>query len=229
MYFCANHSDRDALFSGTQVQRGRLLRLAAAARHAVGAADARAGARYPVARENRGDRGGAYRYGCQRLLLCGAFRLCGARARSGADGLQTEFPAAGGHCRGKHDARGRRCARPFRSARARIPLLHRAAQEPLYAGHDVAVLRAAGCRADERGGGLAAVLRRFYVVRQAQFEQQDQHLPRHARVMDGRRAGRALLYDPCRPFPAQHGAVAGRDAGRRGARALYPAAVPRDR
>ena len=45
---------------------------------------------------------------------------------------------------------------------------------PFYAGHDVAVLRAAGCRADERGGGLAAALRRFYVVRQAQFEQQDQ-------------------------------------------------------
>lgn len=110
--------------------------------------------------------------------------------------------------------------RAFRGARARIPLLHRAAQEPFYAGHDVAVLRAAGCRADERGGGLAAALRRFYVVRQAQFEQQDQYLPRHARGMDGRRAGRALLYDPCRPFPAQHGEVAGRDAGRRGARAL---------
>ena len=68
--------------------------------------------------------------------------------------------------------------------------------------------------------GLAAALRRFYVGRQAQFEQPAPSLPRHARGMDGRRAGRALLYDPCRPFPAQHGEVAGRDAGRRGARAL---------
>ena len=74
-------------------------------------------------------------------------------------------------------------------------------------------------RMNEAAAWLLA-LRRFYVVRQAQFEQQDQYLPRHARGMDGRRAGRALLYDPCRPFPAQHGEVAGRDAGRRGARAL---------
>ncbi len=62
-------------FLELQVQRSRLLRLAAPARHAVGAADARAGARYPVARENRGDGGGPYRYGCQRFLLRGAFRL----------------------------------------------------------------------------------------------------------------------------------------------------------
>ena len=85
---------------------------------------------------------------------------------------------------------GRR-ARAFRGARARIPLLHRAAQEPFYAGHDVAVLRAAGCRSGwiEAAAWLLRV-RRFYVVRQAQFEQQDQYLPRHARRHGtSRRAG----------------------------------------
>ena len=65
-------------------------------------------------------------------------------------------------------------------------------------------IRAAGCRADERGGGVVGI-RRFYVVRQAQFEQQDQHLPRHARGMDGRRTGVLLLFIRADRFPAQHG------------------------
>ena len=48
------------------------------------------------------------------------------------------------------------------------------------------------------------------------------------RIMDGRRAWRALLHDPRRPFSAQHGPVAGRDAGRCGTRALYARRLPRD-
>ena len=49
------------------------------------------------------------------------------------------------------------------------------------------------------------------------------------RGMDGRRTWRALLHDPRRPFSAQHGPVAGRDAGRCGTRALYARRLPRDR
>ena len=81
--------DSDALFPRTPIQRRRLLRLAASARPAVGAADPRTGALDPAARAAGGDRCRPYRYGGERLLLCGPLRRVATRRGSRADGLQT--------------------------------------------------------------------------------------------------------------------------------------------
>ena len=221
-YLCPRQKyDSDALFPRTPIQRRRLLRLAASARPAVGAADPRTGALDPAARAAGGDRCRPHRYGGERLLLCGPLRRVATRRGSRADGLQAQFPAAGRHLRAGHDPRARRGPCTLRRPRARIPLFHRDAQESLYAPRHVAVLRAARPRADEPCGRLAARVRRLHVVRQAQLEQPDEHLPDPAGRLAGRRRP-AALHDPCGPLPAQHGAVDRRHAGRCGARTLHP-------
>ena len=80
------------------------------------------------------------------------------------------------------------CARPLRTpANASTATIIEPRKNPFTRARDVAVLRAARRRADERGGGDADRVRRLHLFRQAQFEQQDQHLPRECRrVMDGR-------------------------------------------
>ena len=68
-------------------------------------------------------------------------------------------------------ARFHACEREYRYFIARNTAMSCGAQESLYAPHDMAVLRAARPRTDERGGGHVDGIRRFHLFRQAQFEQ----------------------------------------------------------
>ena len=60
-------------------------------------------------------------------------------------------------------------------------------------------------------------------------EQQDQHLPCEGGRLDDRLPRHDVFHDPCGPVFAEYGAVAGRHAGRRGARTLHARRVPLDR
>ena len=124
----------------------------------LGAADARAGARYPVARENRGDRRGAYRHGCATPPITWRISTVAApAARSGADGLQTQFPAAGRHRRGKHDARRRTVRTPVSQRGEREYRYYiEPRKNPFTRGTTWQYYVPLDVGADERGGGMAA-------------------------------------------------------------------------
>ena len=137
-------------------------------------------------------------------------------------GLQTEFPASGRHRRGEHDARRRRMrTRVSQPASANTVTTSSRARIPLRGTRRGSIT----CRwTSERMNEAAASLLEYddFTSFAKLNSNNKTNICRvmHA-VMDGRRAGRALLHDPRRPFSAQHGAVAGRDAGRCGTRALY--------
>ena len=137
----------------------------------------RANADNAAARSDHRYRCRPHRHRRQRLILRGTLRHVGTCRRCRTHSLQAQPYAAARHLR--HAYRGGIAdgACTVRCRRARIHLFHPQPQVAVLASCRMALLRTARHGGYEPRRRSSDPIRRLYIVRQTQLQQQDQHMP----------------------------------------------------